>query len=377
MKEPNTVGKQHDAYLREQSADRGSDFYTPVSAIPSGRSQTKDQIDLFEGQPNHGRVTPSTQPHMYSSSWERCTKFREKGCEGIALCSLEGMEISSLELLEPVSQSGKDLSRAPELRGKGIVILFFLSGTGRLKVDNYETSAIYPVLPGHYTVVPPYSSETFLEFRPNQKTAILKIDIRTDLFSGLSGDGVSSEAVTGFLEDIDRNRDDNLMKPIRPRMQIVIHQLAYSSLPYPARTVFCAGMALELIAHVIQDHRRQDRVFIHSSEFHRIEKIKEMLDLNLEKPPSFGELSAKAGMSATRFSRTFRAITGTTPYGYIKDRRMARAMQLLSEGSTSVTDVSYAVGYDSISYFSKIFSNHFGIRPFEFKRNRKQWSGVS
>lgn len=293
----------------------------------------------------------------------------EKNLKTTTFCFLQGIEVSCLEVSEHRPASKENFALPLRSQERSLVVLFFLSGEGRLKVDNNERPNIYPVFSGHYYVASPHSGDISLECRPNQKTIILKIDIRSDLFSSLLGEGVFSEEAMEFLGNITENHHDNSIKPVKPLMQPVISQLLYSSLPYPARNMFCAGVALKLITYVVLDSDHRGGFFIHSSEFDRIEKIKELLDHNLENPPSFRELSTRAGMSPTKLTRTFQTVTGTTPYSYLRKKRMARAMQLLSDGHMSVTDVSYTVGYDSLSYFSKIFFNYFGMKPFELKRN--------
>gem|GEM_PF-7049971 len=295
----------------------------------------------------------------------------EKNLKTTTLCLFEGMEVSCLEVPEPGAKSKESFALSLRSQERSLVILFFLSGGGRLKVDNHEAPNIYPVFSGHYYVASPHSGNISLECRPDQKTIIIKIDIRSDLFSSLLGEGVFSEEAMEFLGHITKNHHGNAIKPVRPRMQPVISQLLYSSLPYPARAMFCTGVALKLITYVILDRDHRGRFFIHSSEFDRIERIKELLDDDLENPPSFRELSTRAGMSPTKFTKIFREVSGMTPYGYLRKKRMVRAMQLLSEGGMSVTDVSYTVGYESLSYFSKIFYNYFGAKPFEIKRNHR------
>ena len=102
---------------------------------------------------------------------------------------------------------------------------------------------------------------------------------------------------------------------------------------------------------------------ISSIDIQRIENVKKILRKNIESPPSFHALAAEAKMDLVRFTKSFRMVTGTTPYGYLRIKRLEHAMYLLSEKKMSVTDATYAVGYSNPSYFAKIFYEHYKIMP--------------
>ena len=55
-----------------------------------------------------------------------------------------------------------------------------------------------------------------------------------------------------------------------------------------------------------------------------------------------------------------------TPGDLIKTYRMEKASALLKENSGNISEVAYAVGFNSLSYFSQTFKEHFGITPSEF-----------
>ena len=48
------------------------------------------------------------------------------------------------------------------------------------------------------------------------------------------------------------------------------------------------------------------------------------------------------------------------------DRRMQQAKLLLSEPNWRVSEVAQAVGFSSVSYFSKVFRDYVGITPSEY-----------
>ncbi len=77
---------------------------------------------------------------------------------------------------------------------------------------------------------------------------------------------------------------------------------------------------------------------------------------------SIEEWAQQAGMSLSTLSRRFRQQTGITPGQWRQQVRMLHALELLFTGQT-VTEVSLAVGYDSLSAFIHGFRKTFGITP--------------
>ena len=79
------------------------------------------------------------------------------------------------------------------------------------------------------------------------------------------------------------------------------------------------------------------------------------------------ELCQNVGYSRPQLYRKIKSITGMSAIQFLRSIRLKRAAQLLSSGSgMTVTEVMYAVGFNNISYFSKIFSAEFGVHPKDY-----------
>ena len=63
-----------------------------------------------------------------------------------------------------------------------------------------------------------------------------------------------------------------------------------------------------------------------------------------------------------RLRQTFQE-TGTTLTQYLRKIRLGRAAELLRSGKYNVTEAAMSVGYNSLSHFSKAFSEMFGCCP--------------
>ncbi|MFC2097119.1 helix-turn-helix domain-containing protein, partial [Bacteroidota bacterium] len=68
-------------------------------------------------------------------------------------------------------------------------------------------------------------------------------------------------------------------------------------------------------------------------------------------------------MSRSNLHRRIKSATGDSVSQYLRKVRLNKAMELLKEQSFTISEVAFAVGFGSVSYFSKCFREHFGYPP--------------
>lgn len=79
-------------------------------------------------------------------------------------------------------------------------------------------------------------------------------------------------------------------------------------------------------------------------------------------------MAQEIGVSERKLFRLLKSTINTTPNLFIQEIRLEKAKELLEVGAYStVSEVSYAVGYNRPDYFSDIFERRFGRRPKEYK----------
>ena len=96
-----------------------------------------------------------------------------------------------------------------------------------------------------------------------------------------------------------------------------------------------------------------------------IYKVRELLLEHIGNPITIKQLSRKVAMNECYVKQGFRELFGTTIFDFYQQQRMEHAKYLLYEKGLSVTDVSEALGYSSISHFSAAFKKHTGLKPCE------------
>ena len=80
-------------------------------------------------------------------------------------------------------------------------------------------------------------------------------------------------------------------------------------------------------------------------------------------------LATEMAMGRSVFYQKVKGVTGLTPNDYIRTFRLKKAVALFQKGETRINEVCYRVGFSSPSYFTKRFTQQFGISPSDFLKN--------
>ncbi len=93
---------------------------------------------------------------------------------------------------------------------------------------------------------------------------------------------------------------------------------------------------------------------------------------NLSSVITLEDLARESGASRYHFIRVFNACTGETPFEFIRRQRILNSLQKLQIKNLSVTDIAFAVGFESSSSFNKAFKKLLSITPTEFRNLGKE-----
>ena len=97
----------------------------------------------------------------------------------------------------------------------------------------------------------------------------------------------------------------------------------------------------------------------------RLSKALMTMHQHPERPWDLGRLADAAGMSRARFAAHFREVVGATPMAYLTAWRMAIVQTMLRRGEP-LKSIAPAVGYESSTALSRIFTQSTGQSPTEW-----------
>ncbi len=82
---------------------------------------------------------------------------------------------------------------------------------------------------------------------------------------------------------------------------------------------------------------------------------------------TLSDLATQLNQSVYKLSRLIQAATGDNFKDLLQQKRLNKAVQLLTETNLAVSDIINAVGYDNTSYFYRLFRQTYGVSPKEFR----------
>ncbi len=156
------------------------------------------------------------------------------------------------------------------------------------------------------------------------------------------------------------------IKPLPASLLSARVQFVQPPVPEAARKTWYLGRVLEILSLTIFMEEDEAELFCHKHQRtnrERIERVRFLLERDLENPPSLEMLAEEVGCSTFYLSRVFAQDTGASIPKFLRMKRIEKAAETLRTGKMNVTEAAMAVGYASLSAFTKAFVEQIGCCP--------------
>ncbi len=80
------------------------------------------------------------------------------------------------------------------------------------------------------------------------------------------------------------------------------------------------------------------------------------------------QMAAIASMSRANFVRAFSTAAAMAPAAWLTQLRLERAQKMLQQSAISIAEIAAAVGYPTLSSFSRVFRQQMGEAPMQYRR---------
>ena len=104
----------------------------------------------------------------------------------------------------------------------------------------------------------------------------------------------------------------------------------------------------------------------------RVRKMLTFIHENYARPLTPLRIASAANISERECYRCFQRIIQMTPVSYLLQYRIQSAATLLTQTDLTVTEISSRVGFNSPSYFTKIFVRHMNLTPRQFRNTQNR-----
>jgi transcriptional regulator GlxA family with amidase domain len=160
--------------------------------------------------------------------------------------------------------------------------------------------------------------------------------------------------------------DDYLIKPFSQQELLVRIQNLLNN--YESRKLWQTPLtaAVQSISSKIQSDREQkEKNVISKKDLEWLKRVELHIQENLMKETfDIQLLSEKMFLSKRQFERKIKLLTGLTPAKLVTEIRLKKGRKFLENGDyATVAEVSFAIGIQTPSHFSKIYTKRFGKKP--------------
>jgi len=153
----------------------------------------------------------------------------------------------------------------------------------------------------------------------------------------------------------------------------IIQQIIHCQYKDDLKDLFLLSKSIELLVRTCEAHNTlasNKSRFIHSKlDKEKIIDVKELINTNLESPPSISEIAKIVGLNEYKLKGGFKEIFGMTIFGYVREERLSLAYQYLVDTEKSIASISDQLGYSSPQHFSNAFKKKFQETPLSERNN--------
>ncbi|WP_096186043.1 helix-turn-helix domain-containing protein [Evansella halocellulosilytica] len=102
--------------------------------------------------------------------------------------------------------------------------------------------------------------------------------------------------------------------------------------------------------------------------FKRISIAHDYIRAYFDTPIKLHDIAQIACLSPNHLLRTYAQLYGKTPHQHISKFRVQKAKHLLAKRDDTMTDITFKVGFENPVSFSKMFKQHVGMSPKEYRK---------
>ena len=145
-----------------------------------------------------------------------------------------------------------------------------------------------------------------------------------------------------------------------------------SQIPYMNSLVLC--LLQETVIRLLQSEfigKKNDRPVTGARQHYQdelLEKILAYIDETIYEPLTIAELCQKFSMSRSSLQILFKENMDISPKKYINEMKLEKSRQMICENKYTISEIALMLGFNSIHYFSRAFTQKYHMAPSEYSK---------
>jgi AraC-like DNA-binding protein len=225
----------------------------------------------------------------------------------------------------------------------------------------------FTLTPGHLYLIPPFTTHDYI---CNGIFSLFYMHIYDERsicdrlsfpFEADAGD--LEESLVKRLIDINPGRELKMYDPKTYDNALTFFECIAQNSRFPFYSIVeTKGILLQLISKFLMKATFRQEIIDK-----RIIKVIRYIRDNIECELPISKLSALCCLTDDHFIRLFKKEMKCTPVQYINQKKIERAQAMLLIEGKQVKEISYALAFDNVSYFNRLFKYYTGLTPHEYR----------
>lgn len=131
----------------------------------------------------------------------------------------------------------------------------------------------------------------------------------------------------------------------------------------------CEMLRVIPLIFTTQDHITIGRQAKIGRDIRRMQEITTYVMAHYIHTITLDEIAAHAGMNRSAFCTFFKRYKGMTFSQFLTQYRIETARELLKKSAKQVSEICFAVGFNDLPHFTRVFKKYTGVSPMKYRQN--------
>jgi len=253
------------------------------------------------------------------------------------------------------------------VEGIGIIFHNILENHGNKETENRKKNN---TTEPPYVRIFPYTISQTLQFKKNTQVSHVSVSISAQFLK----DFLKEEA-DYFDYLFDRANSFWIEELMTDDILRTVNDISKKEEPANLKSFYYKMKAMELLFYLFESLKKREsaeNLKLNAKEIKAVYHVRDKIVSSLSSFNTIAELKQTAGMNEFKLRRIFKQVFGMGIYDYYQHLRMKEAARLLREEKLSVSEAGYAMGFENLGHFTRVFEKHIGKKPKKYVQNIQQ-----